>query len=45
MWDVGVGRARESNGGTMGTTVIDQQFKKFKKDDLKKTKVPKWWCC
>ena len=25
MWKVGVGRAAESNGGKMGTTVIEQQ--------------------
>ena len=27
MWEVGVGRAGESNGGKMETTVIEQQYK------------------
>ena len=27
MWEVGVGRAGESNGGKMGTPVIEQQLK------------------
>ena len=35
MWEVGVGRAGESNGGEMGTTVVGQQLKK----DLKNKTV------
>ena len=32
MWDVGVGRAGESNGGRRGTTVIEQYSCNFKKE-------------
>ena len=29
MWEVGVGRAGENNGGGMGITVIEQQYYAF----------------
>ena len=34
MWEEGVCRAVESNGGKMGTTVIEQQLKKKKKNKI-----------
>ena len=38
MWELGVGRARESNEGKMGTTVIEQKIlkKKYPIDNQKK---------
>ena len=38
MWDVGLGRAGESNGGKMGTTVTEQQLKTRK--IVKKNHIP-----
>ena len=32
MWEVGVGKAEESNGGIMGTIVIEQKLQKGKKE-------------
>ena len=33
MWEVGVGKAGESNREEMGTTVTEQQFLKIKKKE------------
>lgn len=41
MWEVRVGREGKSNGGIMGTTVIEQKFKKMKKRLYKKKKQEK----
>ena len=36
MWDVQVGRAEESNGGKIWTSVFEQQFKKTVEKNLLK---------
>ena len=41
MWEVGVGKAEESNGGIMGTIVIEQKLQKGKKEKKMSQWVPR----